>query len=73
MSVIINKSQIHSVRSCCDYVQRTLGTRHTDRADMQFKVVFLVALISVTINLIIYIYLPKAELFHSDCFSELPL
>ena len=40
-------TQVYIVRSCCDRVQLTLGTRHTDRADMQFKVVFLVALISV--------------------------
>ena len=37
------------MRSCCDRLQLTLGTMHTDRADMQFKVVFFVALISVNI------------------------
>ena len=40
-------NQVHSVRSCCDRLQKTLGTRYTDRAGMQFKVVFLVALITV--------------------------
>ena len=39
--------QVHIVPSCCDCVQWALGTGHTERADMQFKVVFLVALISV--------------------------
>ena len=28
------------MRGCCDRLQCTLGTRHTDRAGMQFKVVF---------------------------------
>ena len=43
----ITVTQVHIVRGCCDRLQWTLGTRHTDRDDMQFKVVFLVALISV--------------------------
>ena len=41
------------MRSCCDRVQWTLGTRYTDRADMFFKVVFFVALISVNIILML--------------------
>ena len=61
------------MRSCCDRVQCTLGARHTDRADMQFNFVFLVALISVnTIELYPYTLL-RTELFHSDCLSELPI
>ena len=40
-------TQVHIVRCWCDRMQLTLGTRHTDRADMQFKVVFLAALNSV--------------------------
>ena len=52
-------TQVHIVRSCCDCARWTLGTRLTDRADMQFKVVFLVALISVNIIWIIYIYLAQ--------------
>ena len=48
------------MRSCCDRLQWTLGTRHTDRDDMQFKVVFLVALISVNTIWIISIYLAQS-------------
>ena len=40
-------------------LQWTLATRHTDRDDMQFKVVFLVALISVNTIWIISIYLAQ--------------
>ena len=51
MSVI---TQVHKVLSC-DRLQWTLRTRHTDRAGMQFKVAFLVGLISVnTIRLPIW-------------------
>ena len=52
-------TQVHIVRSCCDRLQWTLGTRHTDRHDMQFKVVSLVALITVNIIWIISIYLAQ--------------
>ena len=44
-------SQLHKYILCVVAVivcKKTLGTRHTDRADMQFKVVFFVALISVS-------------------------
>ena len=47
------------MRSCCDRLQWTLGTRHTDRDDMQFKVVFLVALISFNTIWIISTYLAQ--------------
>ena len=48
------------MRSNCDSLQCTLETRHTDRDDMQFKGVFLVALISV------HIHIPCPEL---SCFT----
>ena len=51
-----------------------MGTRHIDTADMQFKVVFLVALICVSTPSELYLYtLPRTELFHSECLSELPI
>ena len=66
MSVI--SYTVYIERSCCDCVQCTLGTRQTDRADMQFKIVFL----AVSTPSELYTYtLPRNELFHSDCLSEL--
>ena len=56
---VLSVTQVHIVRSCCDRLQWTLGTRHTNRDDMQFKVVFLVALISVNTIWIISIYLAQ--------------
>ena len=47
------------LRSWSDHVQWTLGTRHADRADMQFKVVFLVALMSVNTIWITSIHLAQ--------------
>ena len=50
-----------------------MGTRHTDRVDMQCKVIFPEALsVSTPSELYTYI-LPRTELFHSDCLSELSL
>ena len=57
--------------SCCDPVLSALGTRRTDRADMQLNFFFLVAQ-SVSTPSELYPYtLPRNELFHSDCLSEL--
>ena len=56
---VYSVTQVHIVRSCCDPLQWTFGTRHTDRDDMQLKVVFLVALISVNTIWIISIYLSQ--------------
>ena len=53
-------NQLHRYILCVVGVimcKKTFDTRHTDRADMQFKVVFLVALISVNTIWIISIYL----------------
>ena len=57
------------MRCWCDRVQMTLGTRHTDRADMRFKVVFLISANTSELN---PYTLPRTELFHNDI-SELPI
>ena len=70
---VLSDTQVNIVCSCCDFVQSTLGTRHTDWDDMQFKVVFLVVLITVKTIWIISIYLVQNWAVSQDCLLELPI